>query len=676
MPEKSSSDFCCCDGCQQRPEIWDRGLVTPYLTALDRASWKKYCCSCIPEFAHVSIIDSDGIQGGAIYKLWCNINSDLQMDQPLYTKLADGGILVGSTVIDVTLRIKIRDGQCLLYIVSDALNADENTYGASKVIDAEARANPNNFCSTLSNDNSSSGGGAPYTEFIVNGYKIRLSKADHIPIRGRDHCKTVEGITVFDSDPIRDLCCNCNCICRCMCLSVSSPGFLAAVDDQRPAYSTASIACIYNNSYVFENGMIIRMGPLDGLSNDNIISCWNLDEETGVRFDTYDLNNLTESTPIPNNVGKILNAAEFDGSGVLYKLDSHTVRFSNMSGSICLWAKPTDLTNDMSIIAKTAGDGIDGFGWKIWYNASISKFVFSISNGTSIFSVISSSSVTVNSWHFISATIDNDGKVITIRVNNQTIEEESFTGTLPSTTSTLTLGGQDSSGDPEFFVGLIDQVSLWKDNISAAELSAAIYNNGEGRTCARDDRCYLIITDLGPFTMSLPAPILLDVVDNPCPRPVAQWKLWEPASAEYPYERPVTITLRCASEDKCSVDIYSCCPSGRTNFPSTLTADVSTGCYACPTISVAMVWDYSINEWIGYGDMCGHLITLSVGCGFNSIGFSSPPCIIVPPNMEIPRVGYSSCDPVLAVFSGDLSGIGCCQGVTIGINTITITVYE
>jgi hypothetical protein len=672
MPEKSSSDFCCCDGCQQRPEIWDRGLVTPYLTALDRASWKKYCCSCIPEFAHVSITDSDGLQGGAIYKLWCNINSDLQLDQPLYTKLADGGILVGYAVIDVTFHIKIVDGQCVLYIVSDALNANQHTYGASKIIDAEARAYPNNFCSTLSIDNSSVEGGTPYTEFIVNGYTIRLSKADHVPIRGRDHCKTIDGVTVFDTDPIRDLCCNCNCICRCMCLSVSGPGILISAEDDRPGYNSSSTACLYQNHYTFENGVTVRIGPPAGISLDNLISCWNLNEHTGTRLDSYGGNHLTESTPIGFDTGKILEAAEFIGDGVLYKADSYTLRLNGINGSICLWVKPTDISSNMSIVAKTAGNSISNFGWKIWYNASLSKFVFSISNGDSLFSVVSSVTITADSWYFISARINNDDKVISIQINDGIVDEDVFTGDVPTTTSFFTLGGQNSVESPEFFIGLIDQVSLWKD----AAPKDTLYNHGYGLTCDIDDRCYLIVTSMGSLPAPIPPAVLLDKITNPCPRPVAQWNMWMPPTDEISYERPLFMSLRCSSEERCSVDISSCCPSGRTNFPSVLTADIQTGCYSCPTTSVSLVWDYNIHEWRGTADMCGHLVTLSIGCGFNSIGFSSPPCIIVPPNLEIPKVGYSSCDPILAVFSGDLSGIGCCPGVTIGINTITITVYE
>jgi hypothetical protein len=672
MPEKSSSDFCCCNGCETKPDIWDtigRDLV-------EISSWKKYCCSCIPEFAFVSIIDSDELSGGAVFKLWCSTTSDLGLEQPLYTKLQEGGILVGSVVIDLAFHIRIRDGQCILYILSEELGITEDTYGATKVIDAEARAAPNNFCSTLSNDNSSSGG-SPYTEFSVGGYRIRIAAADHTPIRGRDHCYDENGVTVFDTDPIRDLCCNCNCICRCMCLSVTAPGFIFIDDEPASTYSSASVACIYNNTYSFANGMQVRIGPLDGLSNDNIISCWDMDEETGSRLDSFDLNNLQESTPIASGTGKILSAAEFDGSGFLFKEDDSTLQFFGMSGSICLWAKPTSLAGDMTIIGKTAGNGVPGFGWKIWYSQSLAQFVFSISNGTTIFSVLSPSAVSAGAWHFIAATIDDDSKTITIRVNNETIAVESYTGSVPATTAAFTIGGQDSVSTPEYFLGLIDQVSLWKDNLSADQLSSALWNNGDGRACEYDDRCYLIVTDMGPFTSSPPSPFLLDDEDNPCPRPTARWTFQEPATAEMPFEQPVFVSLRCASESQCTVDISACCPSGRTNFPSTLTADVQTGCYACPNISISLVWDENINEWIGYGDMCGHLITLSIGCGFSAIGFSATPCVIVPdPAGNIPLIGYPSCEPVLAVFSGPLSGIGCCGGSVMGINNITITVYE
>ena len=695
MPEKSSADFCCCDGCQQRPDIWDRGRVTPYLTALDRASWKKYCCSCIPEYAYVTIIDSDGLSGGGIFRLWCNINSDFQLDQPLYTKVADGGILVGSTVIDVTFHIKIRDGQCLLYVVSNSLNADENTYGASKVINAESRAEPNNFCSTLSNEEQEDRpvGASPYTEFIVGGFKIRLSAADHVPIRGRDHCVNGDGQTVFDDDPIRDLCCNCDCICRCMCLSISSPGMLVSVEDQRPAYNTASIGCLYCGSYIFAEGVTARIGRLDGvsngLSNSEAISCWSLDEETGARLDLFDLNNLIESTPISSGVGKLGNAAEFIGNGLLINDGNPTLSLNAKSASISTWVRPLSLYSNITILGKTDGNAVAGFGWKIWYNSVLSKFVFSISNGTTIYSVISPSTVTATTWHFIHASIDDELKVITIRVNNETIEEEIFSGSVPSTTAAFTIGGQDSISTPEYFNGFIDQTVIWKYEVnqgtscspSGAALSPItssgdLWNEGLGKVCSLDERCYLIITSMGSLGIDPPAPILLDKIENPCPRPVAQWTMWRPPTAEISYERPMFMSLRCASEERCSVDISSCCSNGRTNFPSTLTADIQTGCYSCPTTSVTLVWDYSINTWKGSADMCGHLVELSIGCGFNSIGFSSPPCIIVPPNTELQRVGYSSCEPILAVFTGPLSGIGCCPGVTVGINEITITVYE
>jgi hypothetical protein len=648
----------------------------PPLTAFEIASWKRFCCSCIPEYAHVSIIDGEGIAGGSIFRLWCNINSDLGFEQPLYTKMSDGGILVGSVVVDVTFHIRVRDGQCFIYVVSDALGVTENTYGSSKVIDATARAYPNYFCSTLSNEEHDENT-RPFTEFVVNGFRIRISAADHVPIRGRDHCINSDGRTVFDEDPIRDLCCNCDCICRCMCLSVTSPGVLVSAEDQLPAYNTASIACLYRNHYVFAEGITVRIGPLDGLSNDNIISCWNLDEASGTRFDAFDLNHLRESTPLANGTGRVETAAEFLGDGLLLKEDDPTLRFTAMSGSICTWAKPLSLSGNMTIIGKTAGNGVAGFGWKIWYSSSLSKLVFSVSNGTTIFSVVSPTTVTMGAWHFIAATIDNDSKVITIRVNNETTQDEFFSGSIPSTTATFTIGGQNSVDNPEYFIGLIDQTSLWKDDLEPAVLSAALWNNGLGKACERDDRCYLIVTSMGALGLSPPSPVLLDKITNPCPRPAAQWTLWRPPTAEISYERPLFMSLRCASEEKCSVDITACCPSGRTNFPTTLTADVETGCYACPNISVTLVWDFSINTWIGYADMCGHLLTLAIGCGFSSIAFTASPCVIVPdPAGSIPRIGDASCEPILAVFSGPLSGIGCCGGSVIGINVITITVYE
>jgi hypothetical protein len=685
MPDKASADFCCCDGCQRKPEIWDRGQTLPYLTFIQMSSWKKYCCHCIPEYAYVSIIDEDGFQAGAIFRLWCNINSDLKLEQPLYEKLNGGGVLVGTSVVDVTFRIRIRDGQCFLYVTSDALDVTEDTYGSSVVIDAEARGYPNDFCSTLSNEPHDDAS-RPYTELMVKGYRIRLSAADHVPIRGRDHCKDTVGRTIFDTDPIRNLCCNCNCICRCMCLTVNAPGVVISDDPTEETLSSASVACLYRNSYVFQNGVTIRLGPLSGLPNEDLLSCWTLDEEerdistgdpigigTGVRVDSIGENHVGQVGTLATVPGKIDGAVEFSGNGLLMREDSPTLRFAAMSGLIALWAKPTDLSGDMTIIAKNAGNVVPGFGWKIWYSVMLSKFVFSISNGTTIFSVVSDSTVSLNGWHFIAATIDNEDKLITIRVNNEVVAEELYFGTIPITSSNFTMGGQDSVDDPEFFIGEIDQVVLYKNNIPHDSISESLWNGGLGRTCQLDDRCYLIVTSMGNLGVDPPPAVLLDDIENPCPRPTAQWTLTMPPSIHYTYTRPLFMSLRCASENRCEVDLPLCCPSGRSNFPTQLNADVVTGCAECPTFTVKLAYDGSIDTYIGYGHMCGKLIRLITGCPFNYLVMIRENCVDFGP---LTRIGPAACDPILSVYEGMLAGIGCCSPLDIDSSTISVTLYE
>lgn len=229
MAEKGQSRYCCCNGCEKPPRIWALDGTDVNLAQ----TWQRYCCSCVPQYACVLIIDYAANFSTGLYKLYCPPAPE-GLEQALYKPEVPGAkISVGGRAIDVAFHFVIVDGECRLCIRSTELGIDENSYGACLTIDAAARANPNFFCKRLSlTDDYLEGatdkdlGQGDYfgvgTEFVVDGYRIILSRADHLAIVGRLPCSDSYGALTLDDHLLRDFCCNCNCICRCMCMIVSS----------------------------------------------------------------------------------------------------------------------------------------------------------------------------------------------------------------------------------------------------------------------------------------------------------------------------------------------------------------------------------------------------------------------------------------------------------------------
>lgn len=666
--EKAHSEFCCCDGCESLAHIWD---INNSLTSLQRSVWRRLCCACVPVWAQVTVTKNSTMQSvGSMFRLFCTQLSTIGSTQALYKQTNVAPLIVGGVAIDLTFHFIVTETTCQFCIRSTALGINENSAYACKTIDAVARAKPYEFCKTLGLDSV-----FKWTEFVVAGHTIRIQKADHVPIRGRQHCVTPAGVTVFDTNPIRDLCCNCNCICNCMCLTISGAGLVQNEFGSMVPRVTAETACLYNNSWRFPSGVVISLFKPDAGLNFLRFACWKMDETSGARIDSENTYHLTNNTSVGSVAGKIVNAARFTGANYLEHADSSLLRLSGFNATVVSWVRLTNITNTMTIISKTAGTIADGYGWKIAYNQPTGRFTFSIGNGTTIFTVSADTfgAVVAGAWNMITVKIDVDTHRISIQVNNQAADTVAFTGTVAGPTVKLYFGRQDSVTDPQYLVGDIDEVQMSRTLIAHDAIVSSLYNGGAGVTCVADDKCYLKMTSTGPFDLSTtPLTVLLGGPTAKCPRPTAEWELIEKPTAFMPFSHPIFMALRCVSPDsRCEVNVGSCCANGRTIFPAALQCNVATTCPGCPTINMTLAYRYLGNWWEGTANMCGHLITIRIACPFTSLYIDGTPCV-----GTMPSLGSASCDPIHSVFSAVFGGIGCCGGSSLVSPTITVTVYE
>lgn len=190
--------------------------------------------------------------------------------------------------------------------------------------------------------------------------------------------------------------------------------------------------------------------------------------------------------------------------------------------------------------------------------------------------------------------------------------------------------------------------------IFANGLTVSLYNGGYARQCT-------LRLNVGPgYDVSINA------VTNPCPRPEARWLIFvDDETVQYEMK-----CLDCAGG--CSVSISNCCPSGRSEYPSTLYAEVTSSCAGCPVQTVALAWDSSIRQWVGNYSMCsGHNAQLRISCPFTSLTFSGNPCVSTSGTDP-----GATCDPILASFSLSTGGINCCPGQIFGAVTLGVVVHE
>ncbi|MEI8016875.1 MAG: LamG-like jellyroll fold domain-containing protein [Schlesneria sp.] len=616
--------------------------------------------------ACITIIDESGHSGFATYRLYCATTpTNLGRDQPLYAaSVQNGTIEVNGVLIDITVYFFVTNGVCTIALRSSRLGITENSYGASRIVDANARNG--GFCFTLGMD------GLGYTKFNVSGaghsYEIRLAADKATPINGRPVCVDEFGNIVPDDDPIKNACCNCDCICTCMCATVASTN-----------YGWSGTACLYNGAWRFSNGVTVTIGPLDGLDEAYLISCWSMDQAAyASRLDSYGGNNLEDVSGIPNTSIAVINkAANFGGYGLLSS-NSSGLSLSGVGFTVGCWVNFQDLTGtkgNQTIIAKTLGNGLDGFSWKIWYDNSAHRITFSASDGTAIHDVRADviGLPTINHYYFISAKIDTVAKTMSIRIAAGTANTIPFTGKIPLTYGLFCVGGQDGT-NPEYLWGYVDQIAIYK-NKKDTDWESLLYNNGSGRACNDDDQCYLKLTNAGPFKFSgsTPGPVLLDKITNPCPRPIGVWAFTEAANTTVPYDHPVGISVRCSScAPACIVNLPSCCSTGRTQFPMSLQVAISNTCTACPTATTSLMWDGVNNYWYGTVDICGRLTSLKIACPFTTLVINDGICI----SNASPTCPTATCDPILAVFTVGTAGIGCCRPADPTGTTLTITIYE
>jgi hypothetical protein len=216
-----------------------------------------------------------------------------------------------------------------------------------------------------------------------------------------------------------------------------------------------------------------------------LVACWELDETSGTRNDSWSINHLTDNNTVTSATGVIGNAAQFvsGNSESLSIADNAALSGSDRDFTIVLWAK---ISADVSqvLLSKYKDSGGVNAEYIVQYHGGLDRFQFLVSgNGTSITTVSANTlgAPALNTWYYIQAEHNASANTISIKINSLAADSTAHSTGIFNTAQAFRLG---STNNPDLYLGgELDLVSVW-DRVFTSGESTYLYNSGSGRSCA------------------------------------------------------------------------------------------------------------------------------------------------------------------------------------------------
>jgi len=245
------------------------------------------------------------------------------------------------------------------------------------------------------------------------------------------------------------------------------------------------------NTDVTVSNLASITGAADNQSNSVTISSAATNTNlpaTGLADGTYKVfavdgaGNLSSASS--NSVTLLIDyALDFDGTndnvsanGVATEIASSS---SNVPLSVSAWVYPDDGTSEQLVFGFFERISDFANGPSVWYGSADLKFSY-LDDNTSLTS--SSSTYAINNWHHVVLTIGSDRAGV-LYVNGSsalTFSGAHNLGALDmfSIAMDYDITGEGLAGGPsDYFDGKIDEVAVWNDELTSAEVTA-IYNSG------------------------------------------------------------------------------------------------------------------------------------------------------------------------------------------------------
>lgn len=247
------------------------------------------------------------------------------------------------------------------------------------------------------------------------------------------------------------------------------------------------VLCVALSVFLVINDVDTAQAAID----DDLVACWDFDEESGTRYDSVSDNDLTENNTVGYVSGVIGNAAKIlsANSESMYRDDNDALSLDNRNWTLSFW-----------VYIDT-----DGSSYYLGKYGPIAYLY--INTDYQIYYGVTAQTVSVagsiDAWHLITTTYDQDVLTLYVDTTSSTLD---FETAITADSGALYFGKRRSSDSTTHDV-YFDVTAKW-DRVLTSDEIAELYNSGSGRDCD-----YIVAGGATPTPTQTPTPTSTPVVD-------------------------------------------------------------------------------------------------------------------------------------------------------------------
>lgn len=232
-----------------------------------------------------------------------------------------------------------------------------------------------------------------------------------------------------------------------------------------------------------------KIGKALTISDDfstGLVSYWELEEISGVRYDSHGSNDLTDNNTVLYTVGKLGNAGDFERTNTEYLTINDNASLSITGDmSIAFWVKFEDALSsgqDCTLFDKFNVTG-NNRGYSLAYEnaGGTYRFIVRVSGaGTSASYGYVNYTLTAGSWFYVVNLYDASAGTWQIYVNGTSAGTVSSLPTSIYDNSAVFNIGYNSDIAGGSYDGLIDEFGIWNNVLLTGGDITSLYNGGVG----------------------------------------------------------------------------------------------------------------------------------------------------------------------------------------------------
>lgn len=139
--------------------------------------------------------------------------------------------------------------------------------------------------------------------------------------------------------------------------------------------------------------------------------------------------------------------------------------------SVSFWIKMGSINADQGLVVKS-NDLTTGSGWKIYFQNTSDLIVFKLANGTNIYSVSSTTSLSTTKWNHVVCTFSGNSNQTGMKIYVNGVLEaigasSTISGTILNNVSVV-LGAESDAGS--LLTGYMDELQIWNTELTSSDV--------------------------------------------------------------------------------------------------------------------------------------------------------------------------------------------------------------